>query len=126
MLSLCESSWQDVTHYRHYCHCAADVADGKLDAMTASSPQSPSPRPCQQRPAARRNWLSRTASAVLGVIDEMNDAQRRALRARLSYDQFLPNPAKAPDTYQEFLLRTCGPVRHEPTARQRTAGRRVR
>jgi len=92
--------------------------------MTANSPQSPSPR--RSRPAARRNWLGRTASAVLGVIEEMNDAQQRALRARMAYDQFLPNPAKAPDTYQEFLLRTSGPARHEPTARQRGAGRRVR
>jgi len=93
--------------------------------MSASNPQSPVP-PGQPRPTARQNWLSRTASAVLGVIDEMNDAQRRALRARMAYDQFLPNPAQAPDTYQEFLLRTSGPARHEPTAGQRRAGRRVR
>jgi len=92
--------------------------------MTPSS--SPSRPPCPPQPAPRRNWLGRTASAVLGVIEEMNDAQQRALRARMAYDQFLPNPAKAPDTYQEFLLRTSGPARHEPTARQRTAGRRVR
>jgi hypothetical protein len=124
MLLLCESSWQDVTHYRHHCHCAANVADGKLETMTASSPPSHSPHP--PRPAARRNWLGRTASAVLGAIDEMNDAQRRALRARLAYDRFLPNPAEAPDTYRECLLRTSGPARHEPTARQRASGRRVR
>lgn len=92
--------------------------------MNATSPQSHSSGPCQ--PAARRNWLGRAASAVLGVIDEMNDAQRRALRVRLAYDQVLPSPAKAPDTYGEFLLRTLGPARHEPTARQRAAGRRVR
>ena len=92
--------------------------------MTPSSSPSRPPRPPQ--PASRRNWLGRTASAVLGVIEEMNDAQRRALRARMAYDQFLPNPAQAPDTYQEFLLRTSGPARHEPTATQRTAGRRVR
>jgi hypothetical protein len=94
--------------------------------MTASSPRSRSPYPSQPRPAARQNWLGRTASAVLGVIEEMNDAQQRAARARLAYDQFLPNPGKAPETYQEFLLRTSGPARHEPTARQRTAGHRVR
>lgn len=94
--------------------------------MTASSPPSHSPQPPHPQPAAQRNWLGRTAAAVLGAIDEMNDAQRRALRARLAYDQFLPNPAEAPDTYQEFLLRTSGPARHEPTARQRGAGRRVR
>jgi hypothetical protein len=126
MLSLCETSWQDVTHYRHYCHCAADAGDGKLDAMSASTPQSHSPHSCQPPPAARRNWLGRAAFAVLGVIEEMNDAQRRAARARVAYDQFLPSPAKAPDSFQEFLLRTSGPARHEPTARQRAAGRRVR
>jgi hypothetical protein len=124
MLSLCEPSWQDVTQYRHGCHCAASVTDGKLYVMNATSPQSHSCGPRQ--PAATRNWLGRAASAVLGVIDEMNDAQRRALRAQLAYDQVLPSPAKAPDTYQEFLLRTVGPARHEPTARQRAAGRRVR
>jgi hypothetical protein len=93
--------------------------------MSASSPQ-PYSSPRGPRPAARRNWLGRTASAVLGVIDEMNDAQRRAQRARLSYDRVLPDPAAAPETYREFLLRTSGPVQHEPTARQRAAGRRVR
>jgi len=93
--------------------------------MTTSSPRSRSPQPSQPRPA-RRNWLGRTAFAVLGVIEEMNDAQRRAARARMAYDQVLPNPAQAPDSYQEFLLRTSGPARHEPTARQRAAGRRVR
>jgi hypothetical protein len=126
MLSLCEASWQDVTHYRHYCHCAAEVADGKLDPMTASSPQSHRPDPRQPQPAATRHWLGRTASAVLTVLDEMNDAQRRVLRVRLAYDQFLPDPAAAPDTYQEFLLRTSGLAWHEPTSRQRAAGRRVR
>jgi hypothetical protein len=126
MLLLCESSWQDVTHYRHHCHCAADSGRGKLDAMTASTPRSHPPQPRQPRPAAQRNWLGRTASAVLSVLDEMNDAQRRVLRAQRAYDRFLPDPAAAPETYPEFLLRTSGPSSHEPTARQRAAGRRVR
>jgi hypothetical protein len=63
---------------------------------------------------------------VLSVISQMNDAQRRVVRARLACDPCLPGPARAPETYQEFLLRTRGPARHEPTARQRAAGRRVR
>lgn len=94
--------------------------------MSATSPLSRSPGARRPQPEARQNWLGRTASAVLAVIGEMNEAQRRVLRARLAYDQVLPVPGQAPDTYQEFLLRTSGPASHEPTARQRQAGRRVR
>lgn len=94
--------------------------------MNPNSPQSCSPHPCQPGPPAGRNWLARAASAVLGVVREMNYAQRRAMANRLSYNAVLPDPGKAPDTYQEFLLRTWGAPLHEPTARQRTTGRQVR
>jgi hypothetical protein len=63
---------------------------------------------------------------VLAAAREMNDAQQRLQRARMSYDRYLPAPGTAPDTYAEFLLRTCAPPRHEPTAAQRSAGRKVR
>jgi hypothetical protein len=94
--------------------------------MTTSSPRSHPAGPRRPRPAARRRWLGRTTAALLSVLDEMNDAQRRALRARLACDRFLADPTAAPNTYREFLLRTSGPVRHEPTARQRASGRQVR
>jgi hypothetical protein len=75
---------------------------------------------------ASRNWLARTATAVLATVREMNDAQLRVQRARMSRDAFLPDPTRAPETYQEFLYRTSGPAPREPTARRRAAGRQVR
>ena len=55
----------------------------------------------------------------------MDYAQRRALANRMSYTGVLPDPGKAPDTYQEFLLRIWDAPMHEPTAGQRAAGEQV-
>jgi len=44
---------------------------------------------------------------------------------RLAVDSYSPNPDSAPGSYREFLLRTSHPLLHEPTARQRQAGRAV-
>jgi hypothetical protein len=82
--------------------------------MTASSP------------TGSQSRLARAASAVLKTAREMHDAQQLLQRARMSYDTYLPDPASAPGTYAEFLLRTSAPARHEPTAAQRGAGRKVR
>jgi len=38
---------------------------------------------------------------------------------RTATDRYVENPAAAPDTYEEFLTRTSGVLRHEPTARKR-------
>lgn len=91
--------------------------------MTSISPQSCSPHPAPPGPAG---WLARLASALVGAVREMDYAQRRAMANRLSYNAMDPDPGQAPETYQEFLLRTWGSSRHEPTARQRAAGRNVR
>jgi hypothetical protein len=45
------------------------------------------------------------------------------MQLRLAPDRYVPDPGQAPDDYAEFLFRTSGPLRHEPTARQRAAGR---
>jgi hypothetical protein len=37
----------------------------------------------------------------------------------MSTDKYLDNPHTAPDTYAEFLMRTAGPLVHEPPARKR-------
>lgn len=92
--------------------------------MTSISPCSPHTGP--PGPSDGRNWLSRAASAVLDTLREMDYAQRRALANRMSYTGVLPDPSKAPDTYQEFLLRTWSAPLHEPTAGQRADGRQVR
>ena len=60
------------------------------------------------------------------IIAECNEAQRRLTYRRLSYDQYLPEPDAPPETFAEFMLRTSGPLRREPSARHRLAGRAVR
>ena len=92
--------------------------------MTPISPCSPHTGPLG--PPGSRNWLARAASAVLDALREMDYAQRRAMANRMSYDAMLPGPGQAPDTFQEFLLRTWAVRPHEPTAQQRAAGRRVK
>jgi hypothetical protein len=87
------------------------------------------PIPCQPRPAGRPKGFARLALIVCRlrqVIDEMNFAQRRMMARRLSYDGQLDRPDVPPETYAEFLLRASGPLRQEPSARQRSAGRAVR
>jgi hypothetical protein len=56
------------------------------------------------------------------VISECNDAQRRLVQLRASPDRYLARPDLAPDTYQEFLFRTSGPLAHEPAAARRSFG----
>lgn len=66
------------------------------------------------------------ARRISQIISECNEAQRRLTYRRLAYDPRLPQPNAAPDTYPEFLLRTSGPLRREPSAQQRLAGRCIR
>ena len=67
----------------------------------------------------------KVARRISRIISECNEAQRLLTIRRLAFDSTLPEPDKAPDTYAEFLLRTSGPLLHEPSARQRLAGRAV-
>jgi len=66
------------------------------------------------------------ARRISQIIAECNEAQRRLTYRRLSYDQYLTEPDTPPETFPEFMLRTSGPLRHEPSARRRHAGRAVR
>lgn len=66
--------------------------------------------------------LSRTRgpiSKVAAIVRECSDAQRRMAALRVAPDRFGTRPDAAPDTYAEFLFRTSGPLRHEPSARAR-------
>jgi hypothetical protein len=54
----------------------------------------------------------------------MHYATKQASELMLSYG--LAESDQPPDTYAEFLLRTRAPVRHEPPADRRSAGRQVR
>jgi hypothetical protein len=51
--------------------------------------------------------------------------QRRATTLFLSPDRYVENPNKPPENYQEFLIRTSGPLIREPSALARIAGRNV-
>jgi len=70
--------------------------------------------------------LARVGRRLAAVVTECNEAQRRLSYRRLGYDQYLTEPDRPPGTYAEFLLRTSGPLRREPSARQRNTGRAVR
>src|SRR5260221_4322284 len=63
---------------------------------------------------------------VVAVIAECNYAQRRLAQLRASPDRYLSRPDLAPDTYQEFLFRTSGPLAPEPSTAKRPSGRAIR
>ena len=76
------------------------------------------------RPAALALLAAlRRAGAALA---ELNRLQERLGVRRMSYDPYLARPDAPPETYREFLIRTSGPLRHEPSARARLGGRPVR
>jgi hypothetical protein len=56
------------------------------------------------------------------MIEECNYAQRRLLELRLDPDRYVFGSAAVPDTFDEFLHRTSGPLLHEPSAGDRAAG----
>ncbi len=62
---------------------------------------------------------------VAAVIAECNYAQRRLAVLRASPGRYLTRPDLAPDTYQEFLFRTSGPLAHEPSAARRSLGHAI-
>jgi hypothetical protein len=68
--------------------------------------------------------LRALARRVGAVVAECNYAQRRITVLQASPDHYLVAPQQAPDTYQEFLLRTSGPLDHEPSAAAR-CGRQI-
>jgi hypothetical protein len=70
--------------------------------------------------------LRAVAHRIAAVIAECHYAQRRLAMLRTSPDRFLAQPEAAPDTYQEFLFRTSGPLAHEPSANRRSLGRAIR
>lgn len=61
----------------------------------------------------------RVAGKLADAVHEMNEAQRLMLALRTAPDRYTGNPGAVPDTYQEFLARTCGALLHEPSASKR-------
>jgi hypothetical protein len=83
-----------------------------------------SPRPGRGRSAGDTRpdaALIRFTRRVRDIVAECAQAQRRLTELTTSPDRFLESPNKAPDTYEEFLFRTSGLMRHEPSARARAA-----
>jgi hypothetical protein len=70
--------------------------------------------------------LRRIARRFRETVAEANHAQHRVMVLAGAPDRWVLNPNEAPDTYQEFMFRTSGPLLHEPTARRRARGRSVR
>jgi hypothetical protein len=75
-------------------------------------------------PAERASWIISFARQASHVFSEINWANKRMTALMLSYG--VAESDRAPDTYAEFLLRSRVTVFHEPAARRRSAGRRVR
>jgi hypothetical protein len=69
-------------------------------------------------------WVSSLARRVCHAASEVHHAATVASTLRLSYG--LVESDKAPDTYEEFLLRVSAAHRHEPSARKRAVGARVK
>ena len=62
----------------------------------------------------------RVTGRLADAVREMNEAQRLLLVLRTATDR----SDVAPATYDEFLARTSGPLRHEASARKRSRGAR--
>jgi hypothetical protein len=67
--------------------------------------------------------IDRIARRAAGIVAECNYAQRRLTQLRLSLDSHVYDVRQVPDSYQEFMQRTAGALRHEPSAWDRAAGR---
>ena len=71
-----------------------------------------------------KSTVRRAAGKLADAVREMNEAQRLMLVLRNAPDRYVADPGAAPDTYDEFLARTSGPLLHEPSARRRNRGAR--
>ena len=63
--------------------------------------------------------VRRVAGKLADTVREMNEAQRLMLVMRTATDRSVERSQAAPDTYDEFLIRTSGVLLHEPPARKR-------
>ena len=69
-----------------------------------------------------KSTVRRAAGKLADAVREMNEAQRLMLVLQNAPDRYVADPGAAPDTYDEFLARTSGPLLHEPSARRRDRG----
>jgi len=67
------------------------------------------------------NPIRNVFRTISGVLAECSYAQRRMMELNAAPDRYLADPDAPPETYAEFLYRTSGPLRHEPSARARSS-----
>ena len=73
------------------------------------------------------NTVLRTLARRVGaVIADYNYAQHRLTLLQANPDHYVFAPDRAPDSYEDFLFRTAGPLQHEPPAAARRGRREVR
>jgi hypothetical protein len=84
-----------------------------MDAYTSSS-----------APRRRASVCVRLTRRIFYTFRELHLANRQAAALMLRYGQYETD--QAPASYAEFLMRTRSVVHHEPAARRRSAGSRVR
>jgi hypothetical protein len=63
--------------------------------------------------------IRRALKGIASAVAECNEAQRRLFELRMDPERYAFARFAVPDTYADFLLRTSGPLRHEPSARER-------
>jgi hypothetical protein len=63
--------------------------------------------------------LHRITRTIAGIVEECNYAQRRLLELQADPERYVLPSWSAPDTYADFLARTCGQLVHEPSAADR-------
>jgi len=73
-----------------------------------------------------KSTVRRAAGKLADAVREMHEAQRLMLVLQNAPDRYREDRGAAPDTYDEFLARTSGPLLHEPCARRRDRGARHR
>jgi len=66
--------------------------------------------------------LQRITRTITGIVEECNYAQRRLLELQMDPERYVFPSFDAPDTYADFLARTCGRLPHEPSAADRALG----
>jgi hypothetical protein len=93
--------------------------------MVSSSGQKLRPEVISEDVMTTWEHVRRSAAVFANVVHEVNYAHRLAAIRRLSVDSYVFRPNLAPETFEEFLSRTAGPLAHEPSARARALGRLV-
>jgi hypothetical protein len=64
----------------------------------------------------------RLAKGFAAAVAECTEAQRMLFEQRLDPEHYVFKTGRTPDSFAEFMIRTSGTLRHEPSARERAFG----